>query len=212
MNKTENTPIRLRTVLEEEYAKAGFPGFKFAIAQPFTPEMFQGVTAAGASPAGVANSMNQTLCENLGNLLSIRIKKAVKEGNPLPTQEDMDALYDNYDFSGTRSGGATESLFDRIFTKLASQFVRRLIKKKGYQNMSAPVTVAKKDEAPKTGQISYEDFEIEVQRLLNAEGPWGEVAAFIEVREGLISEARIEENAVRAREQAAEGKLASLDL
>ena len=104
------------------------------------------------------------------------------------------------------------SLFDRIFTRMAGQFIKRLLKRKGYQHMAAPVTVAKKDETPAEGQISYEDFEAEVTRLVEGEGPWGEVQAFADVRSNIIEEAKNEEAAVRARELAAESKFANLGL
>ena len=214
MYRNENTPTRLRTVLEDAYAEAGKPDFQFVIPQPFTGEHLAEVSELGASPAGVANQLNQVLAENLGNNISSKIKAAVKNGSPLPTQEDMDALYDAYDFSGTRasSGTSSGSLLDRIFTRLAGQFIRRLIKKKGYKELSAPVTVAKRDEEPGAQQISFEDFEVEVSRLVEGEGPWGEVEAFIGVREGLIEDAKAEEISIRSKEQAAEAKLSNLGL
>lgn len=214
MYRNENTPFRLRTVMEDAYAEAGDPDFQFKIYQPFTAEHVAGVTELGASPVGVANQLNQVLAENLGNNVASRIRNAIKNGIDLPTQSDMDTLYDAYDFSGTRvaGGGVTGSLFDRIFSRLAGQFIRKLIKKKGYQSLPAPVTVAKKEEEPKAGQISFEDFEAEVARLVVGEGPWSEVAAFVEVRSSLMEDARIEEANIRTREVEAEGKLASLGL
>jgi mono/diheme cytochrome c family protein len=98
------------------------------------------------------------------------------------------------------------------FARLAGQFIRRLIKKKGYQDQPAPVTVAKRDEAPAAGQISFEDFEAEVSRLVNGEGPWDEVEAFVNVRADLYEEARNEEAAIRARQASAESKLSTLGL
>lgn len=212
MLRTDSTPVRYRTVLEDIYTEAGKPDFQFAIYQPFTAEHVAGVTEVGAVASGVANQLNQVLAENLGNNISSKIKAAVKNGTPLPTQEDMDALYDAYDFSGTRTGGGATagSLLDRIFARVAGQFIRRLIKKKGYKDLPAPVTVAKRDEEPAAGQISLEDFEAEVARLVNGEGPWAEIEAFIEVRDGLIEDARVEEASIRAREQDAESKLSAL--
>jgi hypothetical protein len=213
MLRTELTPIRHRTILEDVYAEAGMENFQFAIPQPFTADLLTGVVEIGATPQGVANQLNQVLAENLGNNISSKIKAAVKNGTPLPTQECMDELYDNYDFSGTRTGGNNStSLLDRIFARLASQFIRKLIKKKGYKDMPAPVFVAKRGEEPAEGQISFEDFEVEVFRLINNNGPWAEVKAFVEVRDELIEEARIEEAAVREREQVAENKLAAIGL
>ena len=213
MLKSENTPVRYRTVLEAIYESAGNPDFQFCIPQPFTAEMVTGVTAVGANPQGVANQLNQVLAENLSNNIAARIRSAAKNGIDLPTQEDMDALYSVYDFSGLRqSSGAALSLFDRIFARMAGQFIKRLLKRKGYQDKPAPVTVAKKDEAPGPDQISFEDFEREVSRLVSGDGPWGEIQSFVDVRAGLVEEAYNEEAAVRSRELAAESKFSNLGL
>lgn len=214
MKRDENTPVRLRTIMEDVYEAAGFPDNRFSIPQPFTADHFAAVVEVGASPVGLANQANQLICENLANNMAAKVRAAVKNGTPLPTQEDMDALYDAYDFSGVRAstGGVTASLLDRLFARLAGQFIRKLIKKKGYQDQPAPVTVAKRDEAPAAGQISFEDFEAEVSRLVNGEGPWGEVEAFVDVRADLYEEARNEEAAIRARQASAESKLSTLGL
>jgi hypothetical protein len=214
MLKSENTPVRQRTILEDAYTAAGQEGFQFTIPQPFTAEMVQGVSEVGASATGVANQLNQVLAENLGNNISARIRAAIKAGTTLPGQSAMDELYTTYDFSGTRAsrGGIAGNLFERIFTKLAGAFIKKLLKKKGYQSLPAPVGVAKKDEEPKGDQISYEQFEFEVDRLVAGEGPWAEVTAFIEVRDGLVEDAAAEEAAVRDREVAAENKLSALGL
>lgn len=214
MLKQDSTPIRFRTVLEDTYTAAGQPEFQFQIPQPFTAEHVAGVAELGASLSGVANQLNQVLAENLCNNIAARVRNAVKHGQPLPTQDDMDALYTAYDFSGLRqsSGTGPASLFDRIFTKLAGAFIKRLLKKKGYQNMAAPVSVAKQGEAPNGSQISYETFETEVARLVAGEGLWAEAEAFISVRESLIEDAKSEEVAIRNREVAAENKLANLGL
>lgn len=214
MKRDENTPVRLRTIMEDVYEAAGFPDHRFYIPQPFTADHFAAVVEVGASPVGLANQANQLICENLANNLAAKVRAAIKNGTPLPTQADMDALYDAYDFSGVRAstGGVTTSLLDRLFARLAGQFIRKLIKKKGYQAMPAPVTVAKKDEAPAKGQISFEDFAAEVSRIVNGEGPWGEVEAFVDVRADLYEEARNEEAAIRARQASAESKLSTLGL
>lgn len=214
MKRDENTPVRLRTIMEDVYEAAGFADHRFSIPQPFTADHFAAVVEVGASPVGLANQANQLICENLANNMAAKVRAAIKNGTPLPTQEDMDALYDAYDFSGVRAstGGVTTSLLDRLFARLAGQFIRKLIKKKGYQDQPAPVTVAKRDEAPAAGQISFEDFEAEVSRLVNGEGPWGEVEAFVDVRADLYEEARNEEAAIRARQASAESKLSTLGL
>lgn len=216
MKRDENTPARQRTIMGDIYEAAGFPDHRFAIPQPFTAEHVEGVVALGASPAGVANQLNQLVCENLANNMAAKIRAAVKNVTELPSQADMNALYDAYDFSGVRSrsgdGGAPVTLFDRLFTRLAGQFIRKLIKKKGYRDQPAPVTVAKKGAEPEKGQISFADFEAEVYRLVAGDGPWGEVEAFIDVRADLYEEARNEEAAIRARQASAESKLSTLGL
>lgn len=214
MKRDENTPVRLRTIMEDAYEAAGFADHRFSIPQPFTADHFAAVVEVGASPVGLANQANQLICENLANNMAAKVRAAIKNGTPLPTQEDMDALYDAYDFSGVRAstGGVTTSLLDRLFARVAGQFIRRLIKKKGYQDQPAPVTVARKDAEPEKGQISFEAFEAEVSRLVNGKGPWGEVEAFVDVRADLYEEARNEEAAIRACQASAESKLSTLGL
>lgn len=214
MFRTDDTPTRARTVLEDIYTAAGQPDFQFKIPQPFTVEHVAGVEAVGASPSGVVAQLNQVLAENLCNNMAARVRNAAKNGQPLPTQSDMDTLYAVYDFSGIRQSGgsAPTSLFDRVFARLAGAFIKKLLKKKGYQSMPAPVTVAKRDETPGSGQISFKDFEDEVSNLVSGNGPWGEVEAFVSVRESLIEDARTEEAEIRAREVATENKLAGLGL
>lgn len=203
MKITDSTPSRNRTVLGEVYS----------IPQPFTAEHFSGAEELGVSASGVAQQMNQVLAENIGNNVASRIRNADKNSTARPTQADVDALVAAYDFTGSRaSAGSSGSLFDRLFFKNASAFIRKLIKRKGYRDLPAPVTVAKKDEAPKDGQISFEDFETEVIRLVEGDGPWAEVEAFANVRSDLIEDTLAEEAVVRGRQQEAESKLSSLGL
>lgn len=209
---TANTPTRSRVVLEETYAQAGQPDFTFIIPQPFTAEMVSGVTAVGADPTGVAQQLNQVLAENLSNNMAARIRNAVKAGIALPDQSDMDTLIESYDFTGSRTRSASGTLFDRCFNRLAGAFIRKLLKKKGYQDMAAPVTIAKKGEATGNNQISFETFESIVEFLVIGEGVWGENEAFIAAREGLIEEARNEEAEIRRRESATESKLSNIGL
>lgn len=213
MNRDETTPTRERVIQGEAYEEAGQPGFSFTIPQPFVSDDFTSVGARlGISPAGLAVQTNQVLAENLGNNMAARIKKAVKDKTDLPTQEDMDSLYSAYDFSGSRAGGAQfGSPYERHLWRLAANFIRKLIKAKGYQSMSAPVTVAKKDTAPSGNQIDYDTFEAEVQKLIDEEGPWGEIDAFITLRTQLAEEAQSEADKEVESARAAEQRLASLD-
>ncbi len=213
MNRNEDTPTRKRVIQEGLYNEAEQPNFSFLIPQPFTVAMLtEAATAVGANVAGLVNQMNQVLAENLGNNMASRVKKAAKSKTDLPTQADMDALYDSYDFTGIRSGTAFGSMFDKIMFRLSSEFVRKLIKQKGYQNMNAPVTVVKRGAEPTANQIDIETFESEVTQLTEGEGPWGEKEAFIDLRQSLIDEAEAEEERVRAAEQSTEAKLADIDL
>ena len=214
MIKQENTPSRLRTVCATEYEAAGQAGFQVSIPQPFLPEHFN-VEDLGVDASGLASQANQVLAENLANNFAAKVRAAIKKGEALPTQEDMDKLYAEYNFSSVRARsprGTSNTLFDRVFTRLAGKFIKALLKKKGYQELSAPVTVAKRDEVPVGNQISFDTFEAEVERLMDGEGPWGEIDAFVTVREGLIEEAREEEAIIRSREVAAESKISGLGL
>lgn len=208
----ENTPTRSRVILEEIYTQAGQSDFTFTIPQPFTTEMVAGVSSIGADPTGVAQQLNQVFAENLSNNMAARIRAAVKVKATLPNQSDMDKLVESYDFTGTRTRSVAGTLFERCFSRLAGAFIRKLLKKKGYQDLAAPVTVAKKGEATNANQIDFETFESIVESLISGEGVWEENEAFINAREGLIEEARNEEAEIRRRETATESKLSSLGL
>ena len=213
MKLTPSTPLRSRTVQGDLYEAAGQADFSFSIPQPFTAEHFESLRELGVHPAGFAAQANQVLAENLGNNMAARIKKAAKANVALPTQADMDELYSSYDFTGIRSSAiAIGSLFDKIMYRLSGQFLRKLFAKKGYQDMPAPVKVAKKNAEPGDNEISYDDFETEIARLMEGDGPWAEKQAFIDVREGLIEEARAEEARIREAESATENKLLDVDL
>lgn len=213
MNRNETTTTRARVIQGEAYTDAGFPDFAFQIPQPFLAEHFEALTELGIVGAGFANAANQLLAENLGNNMAGRIKKAIKDGTDLPTQAGMDELYAAYDFSGVRiSSLAAGTLYDKIMFRNASQFIRRLIKKTGYQNLPAPVTVAKKGAEPDEGQISYDVFEDNIGALMRGEGPWGEVQAFIDLRDEMVATSKAEEERVRESEKAVEGQLATLTL
>lgn len=211
----DTTPNRQRIIQEKAYIAAGISDMAFNVPQPFLPEMFEHLREElGIDPVGLARQVNQVYAENLANNMASRIKKAAgKEGVELPTQADMDELATSYDFSVRTATAAFGSSFDKIFHRTASAFIRKLLKKKGYQDTPAPVTVAKKtDETTKEGQISFEDFEIEVIRLTEGEGPWGEKEAFIDLRDALKQEATAEEERIRNSEKETEDKLANIDL
>jgi len=212
---SENTPTRQRIIQEKAYIAAGIADMAFDIPQPFTPEMFEHLRdLLGIDPVGLSRQTNQVYAENLANNMASRIKKAAgTEGADLPTQEDMDELVASYNFSVRTATVAFGSSFDKIFYRLSASFIRKLLKKKGYQEIPAPVTVAKKTAETLTeGQISFEDFEAEVARLTEGEGPWGEKDAFINLRDALKEEAKAEEERIRNAEADTEDKLANIDL
>ena len=215
MKISESTPMRQRIIQEKAYVAAGIPDMNFSIPQPFLPSMFEDLRdELGIDPVGLARQVNQVYAENLANNMASRIKKAAgKEDTDLPVQEDMDELALSYDFSVRTATAAFGSTFDKIFHRIASGFIRKLLKKKGYQDTPAPVTVAKKAaETTAEGQISFEDFEVEVIRLTEGEGPWGEKEAFIDLREALKEEASAEEERIRNSEKETEDKLANINL
>jgi hypothetical protein len=197
--------------MADAYAEVGLPGFKFGIPQPFTAQMFESVREVGACPVGFASQANQMFSETVANNMAAKIRAAIKNEQPLPGQYAMDTLCAAYDFSGTRGSGVqAPSIFDKIFGKIACKFIRQLLKRNGYKNMPAPVTVAKSGEEPEDSQISAEEFENLRLELVYGQGPWGENEAFINARNTLIEEARAEEAVVRSREQAVENRLSSL--
>ena len=212
---SESTPNRQRIIQEKAYVAEGITDMAFNIPQPFLPAMFEDLREElGIDPVGLARQVNQVYAENLANNMASRIKKAAgKEDMDLPTQVDMDELAAAYDFSVRTATAAFGSTFDKIFHRIASGFIRKLLKKKGYQDTPAPVTVAKKNaETTEEGQISFEDFEVEVIRLTEGEGPWGEKDAFIDLRETLKQEALAEETRLRNAEKETEDKLAAISL
>jgi hypothetical protein len=213
MIRNETIASRTRVIQESLYDDAGMPGFSFSIPQPATIELVTSLALAiGANPAGLANQLNQVLAENLGNNMAARIKKSAKDGTALPSQADMDALYDNYDFTGIRSASGFGSMHDKILFRLSGSFIRKLLKAQGYKDTAAPVTVAKRGADAAEGQIDYDTFESEVMQLMGGEGPWGEKDAFIDLRASLVEEAEAEEERVRAAEQSTETKLAGIVL
>jgi len=213
MIRNENTPTRSRVIQAQAYEDAGDPNFSFSIPQPFTADMFVAICeAVGAVAAGLANQNNQVLAENLGNNMASRVKKAVTNETDLPTQADMDALYASYDFTGIRSGTAFGSMFEKIMFRLSGSFVRKLLKQHGYQDLAAPISVAKRGSEAGTGQIDYEIFEGEVMQLMDGSGPWAEKEAFVDLRTSLIEEAEAEEERIRAAEASTEEKLANIIL
>ena len=212
---SETTPLRQRIIQEKAFIAAGINDMSFNIPQPFIPAMFEALREElGIDPVGLARQVNQVYAENLANNMASRIKKAAgKEDTDLPTQVDMDELALSYDFSVRTATAAFGSTFDKIFHRIASGFIRKLLKKKGYQDTPAPVIVAKKNaETTEEGQISFEDFEVEVIRLTEGEGPWGEKEAFVDLREALKEEASAEEERIRNSEKETEDKLANIDL
>jgi len=219
MQLPENCPTKDRIVQGDAYKAAGMEDFAFPMPRPFVEEDFTEVAKRLAiSAAGLANTCNQTLAENLGNNLAQKIKAAVKfndelaeaqengkredeELRELPDETDLDEMVANYDFTGVRAGGGTStasmSPLQKAIYKFARQLIRTILRENGMGDMAAPVTVAKRDSEPADNQISYATYEALVEELAEGEGRWGDELA--EVREDAVLEpARAQ---VKAEEQ-----------
>jgi hypothetical protein len=195
-----NTPTRSRTIQGDAYKAAGMEDFEFDIPRPFTAEMFTHLHEELAiDPVGFANTANQVLAENLGNNMAQKIRAIVKRNEEasdedqesLPDQSDMDDLIENYDFSGIRAsgaGGVSASPLEKALFHYARQQVRNILRQNGYGKLDlpAPVTVAKKDEDPKAGQISFSTFEAEVEELALGYDKWGEDENYRAFREEYV--------------------------
>lgn len=203
MKLPESCPVRSRVVQGDAYAEAGMPDFAFNMPRPFTSEDFTEVAEKyEISSTGLANACNQLLAENAGNNLAQKIKAIMKrnealedgeEAEALPDQSDLDAMIEAYDFSGVRTssgGGVSASPLEKALYHYARQIVRQILKENGYAKLDlpSPVTVAKKGEDPKPGQISYDVYEEEVAELAEGEGAWGEEEAYITFRQEYVVE------------------------
>ena len=212
----EGTPTRSRTIQGDAYEAAGYPDFSFDIPRPFTPEDFASIAEKySVSATGLANGANQLLAENVGNNMAAKIKAIVRanetlkdgeEPSALPSQEDLDEMLAAYDFSGVRtSTGGTVGLsaLEKALYRYARQAVRAIIKANGYPKLglTAPVSVGKKDEEAKPGQLPWEIFEEEVEMLALGEGKWAEDTDYALFRQERIVEPA--EASVAADEKAA---------
>lgn len=212
-----NTPTKARVVQGEHYPE----DFAFKMPRPFNESNVGPLAdALGLNPTGLANQMNQVLAENLGNNLAAKIKAAVKHNaeNPddpreLPTQEDLDALIESYDFSGIRATSpaaeATMSGLDRIIAQYCRTAIRGILKDHGFAGMPGPVKVAKKDAEPGPNEISYEEFEGLVIDMAEGNGVWGESEAHAAARANLLE---LAESEYATRQKAAQSAARSLSI
>jgi hypothetical protein len=225
---SSSTPTRARVVQGDYYPE----DFAFQMPRPFNESnVAQLADELGASASGLANQMNQVLAENLGNLLSARIKKVVKfnedlekaqaEGKQLdveplvlPYQEDLDKMVESYDFSGVRAtSGTSEESFtplERIVYAYARKLIRGILKTAGLASagLKAPVTVPKsRDAEPGPNQISWDDFEDLVAALAEGTGVWGESAPHMAKRAEILESAAAEFAAKRRATQAVQDSL-----
>lgn len=183
-----DTITRPRTVQEKAYTDSGLPAEAavFQMPRPFTEELLSSVAAAlNVSAAGLANQMNQVLAENLGNNIAAKIKAAVAKKEALPTQADLDAMVESYDFSGVRTSSKDEDSLaplERTQYRYAAQKIRALLKAGAIaiEGMNAPVTVAKKEAEPKANQISYDQLYSFASQLVEGESVWGETPEYDE--------------------------------
>jgi hypothetical protein len=203
MKLPENCPVRSRVVQGDAYSDAGMEDFAFQMYRPFTAEDFNEVAAKyEISSSGLANAANQLLAENMGNNLAQKVRTVLKnntsldegeEPQSLPDQTDLDAMFAAYDFSGVRTssgGGVSASPMEKALYHYARQIVRGILRENGYAKLelSAPVTVAKKGDAPKDNQISYDVYEEEVAMLAEGEGAWGEDENYVAFRNEYVVE------------------------
>jgi hypothetical protein len=225
---SSDTPTRARVVQGDYYPE----DFAFQMPRPFNESNCADLAAQiGAHAAGLANQMNQVLAENLGNLLSARVKKIAKFNEELladqakdkrldvglqefPTQEDLDKMVESYDFSGIRatSGTSEESLtpLERIVYAYARKLIRGILKASGLSSagLKAPVTVPKSRETePGPNQISWDDFEELVAALAEGTGIWEESAPHVAKRNEMLESASAEYAAKRRATQKVEENL-----
>jgi hypothetical protein len=167
----------------------------------------------------------------LANALSARIRAIVRRNEalaeaqdrgertdespePLPSQADLDSLVADYDYAGVRaSGGTSASLspLDKAMWSLARTAIRAILRQTGYskEGKKAPVTVAKKGDAPLDNEVSFDTYESEVEALVNGEGQWGEVEEYKNYRQQLLESAQ---QKVDADERAAAATIQTLGL
>jgi len=207
MKLPQDCPTRDRIVQGDIYAEYGMEDFSFPMPRPFVEEDFTEVAERlSISAAGLANTANQTLAENLGNNLAQKIKAAAKfntelaeaqeqgkredeEPVELPDETTLQDMIEAYDFSGIRTGGgattAGMSPLQKALYHFARTSIRVILKENGYGEMAAPVTVAKKDTEPKDGQVSYDTFDTLVTALAEGDGPWAE-GQLADLREQIV--------------------------
>lgn len=199
MKLPSNCPTRDRVVQGDIYAENGMEDYAFPMPRPFVAEDFAEIAAKyECDPKGMANTMNQVLNENLGNNLAQRIKAIAKrnaeageddELEALPGDEELAAMVEAYDFSGVRAttGGMVGlSPLAKALRYYARQVVRHIFKENGYRDLAAPVTVAKKGEEPKAGQVSFDTYEEEVEMLAEGEGMWADNPDYAKFREEYV--------------------------
>lgn len=117
----------------------------------------------GLSPAGLVIQMNQVTVENVGNLYAARARAAASKNESLPTQDDMDALLDSYDFSRIRTtseAGMSEE--ERVFRSNLRTQLKRFLKMGLFTPDRTALTVQTVKEATEEKlpehKISIEDF------------------------------------------------------
>lgn len=187
----DNPPMKISPDVETRARSIGGtrtePGIEFQIPRPFQPEHFEALTSLGVDAGGAARSFNQLLAENVTNNIGSKIKSirdyndtleaAQNEGKrledeprPFPTQTDVDEYIAAYDFSGVResTGESTAmSIRERELWKLAKRTIREILK-------SNNMKVAKKDEEPADGEVSWDQFESMAGDIVHLNGAWGD--------------------------------------
>jgi len=166
MNRDVLTNCPTKTIVRQEAAyEASGESAERTVILPIDLECVNSdeLVRRGLSPAGLVIQMNQVTVENIGNLYAARVRAAASKNEPLPTQEDMDALIDSYDFSRVRTtseAGMPEE--ERVFRSNLRTQLKRFLKMGLFTPDRTALTVqtvkeATAEELP-DNKISIEEF------------------------------------------------------
>lgn len=115
MQFDSNTPRRKVTIQETS----------FEVPTPFT----EGYTLS----ENEASALNQLLIENVRNNFAAKIKKAEEAKTAIPTQAELDAYVEGYEFGERSGGGRTSDPVEREAMEIAREKVRQALQKKGHK-------------------------------------------------------------------------------
>jgi hypothetical protein len=164
-NPTRKTIVRQKKAYEERDLDGAV-----STPLPFDTNDFNAdaLEAKGFSIGGLVRQMNQVFLENVGNNWGAVIRKAIKNGTPLPSQAEFDKIVCAYDFTGVRRASTSDddlSEEERIFlSELRKQL--KLALRAGSFSTAEPrvaMTVQTKKEAETDtcpeNKMTLEDFD-----------------------------------------------------